>query len=261
MFRHVANYHLKHGQLWRCPVSWCTQWKGTPQNCIGHIRMDLFGASYGESGNLGRWLPPWTATREMWRVALNATVSGVLMDALLFSRSGMPLAHCYCVFGVGGAHVSLHGSFISHLRAFTVVGSQTGLGTIVFKAGGFCSAARSVSPEVVGMSPHIVNLAGRCLHVPRHSPPPLRLPRLFRNWSLVCACLGGVPLCRRSIFSCQNITDKDFIPSRLQISVYVGRDAGIYGFSHLFGLPFSMPRSGCNFFGGFGYEDGRRSQR
>ena len=39
MFRHVANYHLKLGQLWRCPVSWCTQWKGTPQDCINHIRL------------------------------------------------------------------------------------------------------------------------------------------------------------------------------------------------------------------------------
>ena len=38
MFRHVATYHLELGQLWRCPVSWCTQWKGTPQDCIDHIR-------------------------------------------------------------------------------------------------------------------------------------------------------------------------------------------------------------------------------
>ena len=34
---HVSNYHLDLGQLWRCPVSWCTQWKETPRNYIDHI--------------------------------------------------------------------------------------------------------------------------------------------------------------------------------------------------------------------------------
>ena len=38
MARHVPSFHLDLGQLWRCPVSWCTQWKGTPQDCIDHIR-------------------------------------------------------------------------------------------------------------------------------------------------------------------------------------------------------------------------------
>ena len=38
MYRHVVTYHLDLGQLWRCPVSWCTVWKGTPQNCMDHIR-------------------------------------------------------------------------------------------------------------------------------------------------------------------------------------------------------------------------------
>ena len=38
MVCHVSSFHLDLGQLWRCPVSWCTQWKGTPQDCIDHIR-------------------------------------------------------------------------------------------------------------------------------------------------------------------------------------------------------------------------------
>ena len=32
MYRHVARFHLDLAQLWRCPVSWCTVWKGTPQD-------------------------------------------------------------------------------------------------------------------------------------------------------------------------------------------------------------------------------------
>ena len=38
MYRHVAKFHLDLAQLWRCPVSWCTVWKGTPQDCMDHIR-------------------------------------------------------------------------------------------------------------------------------------------------------------------------------------------------------------------------------
>ena len=37
MGRHVVNYHLDLAQLWRCPVSWCTQWNGTPQDCVAHL--------------------------------------------------------------------------------------------------------------------------------------------------------------------------------------------------------------------------------
>ena len=65
------------------------------------------------------------------------------------------------------------------------------------------------------VSPHVVSLAGRCLHMPRQCPPPLRLPRLFQHRFLVCACAGAshsapIDLCL------PDLADKDFIPSRLQ---------------------------------------------
>ena len=31
MYRHVARLHLDLVQLWRCPVAWCTTWKGSPR--------------------------------------------------------------------------------------------------------------------------------------------------------------------------------------------------------------------------------------
>ena len=37
MFRHVARCHLDLAQLWRCPVLWCTAWKGTPQDLMDHV--------------------------------------------------------------------------------------------------------------------------------------------------------------------------------------------------------------------------------
>ena len=38
MYRHVARFHMDLAQLWWCPVSWCTVWKGTPQDCMDHVR-------------------------------------------------------------------------------------------------------------------------------------------------------------------------------------------------------------------------------
>ena len=38
MYRHVAKFHLDLAQLWRCPVFWCTMCKGTPQDCMDHVR-------------------------------------------------------------------------------------------------------------------------------------------------------------------------------------------------------------------------------
>ena len=37
MYCHVSRRHLKLAQLWRCPVSWCTVWRGTPQDLMDYI--------------------------------------------------------------------------------------------------------------------------------------------------------------------------------------------------------------------------------
>ena len=102
MARYVANYHLELAQLWRCPVSWCTQWKDMPQDCVDHIRLAHAVPATVKAANLGRWFPPWTVSRETWREALKSTVSGVSTDALLFSQNCTPLAHRYRVFGREG---------------------------------------------------------------------------------------------------------------------------------------------------------------
>ena len=67
--RHVSTYHLDLGQLWRYPVSSCSQWKGTPQDCSDYIcARDLMGISV-KIANLGKWFPPWTVTRSVWNTA------------------------------------------------------------------------------------------------------------------------------------------------------------------------------------------------
>ena len=59
--------HLYHvWQLWRCPVSWCTIWKGTAQDCVDHVRKAHDTPIFVKAANLARWFPPWTVTREQW---------------------------------------------------------------------------------------------------------------------------------------------------------------------------------------------------
>ena len=61
---HVALYHLDLAQLWRCPVDWCPVWKGTSQECVDHMRKAHNTPISVKAGNLARWFPPWTVTRE-----------------------------------------------------------------------------------------------------------------------------------------------------------------------------------------------------
>ena len=53
--KHIAFYHLELAQLWRCPVMWCTVWKGTAQDCIDHMRGThkvLLSVKAGEFGQV-----------------------------------------------------------------------------------------------------------------------------------------------------------------------------------------------------------------
>ena len=112
MGRHVANYHLDLAQLWHCPVSWCTQWKGTPQDCVAHLQQAHAVPHTVRAASLGKWFPPKTVSREKWGESLQPHVSGVSMDILLFSERGAPLIHHYHVFGGGSAHNSLRWNYM-----------------------------------------------------------------------------------------------------------------------------------------------------
>ena len=89
--KHVALYHLDLAQLWRCSVAWCPVWKETSQNCVDHMRRAHNTPVTVKAGNLARWFPPWTVTREQWHSMSRPSVSGIAIDTFLFSRIGMPL--------------------------------------------------------------------------------------------------------------------------------------------------------------------------
>ena len=113
MYRHVAKFHLDLAQLWRCSVSWCTVWKGTPQDCMDHLREAHDVPWISKTANIEKYVPPWTVRREFWTDALRPEHSGISADIMLFSDLGMSLAHHYRIHRFGLPHVAfwagLHG--------------------------------------------------------------------------------------------------------------------------------------------------------
>ena len=81
MYRHVSTYHLDLGQL--CPVSWCTMWKGTPQDCMDHVQGAHDVPSDIKSASLEKFFPPWTVQHQIWVDALKPCHSGVSTDVLI----------------------------------------------------------------------------------------------------------------------------------------------------------------------------------
>ena len=71
-----------------------------------------------KAGNLDRWFPPWTVTREQWHNMSRPSVSGIAIDTFLFSRIGMPLFHRYRVFDCLGAHPAFRGPYMTRLFDF-----------------------------------------------------------------------------------------------------------------------------------------------
>ena len=116
----MATYHLELAQLCRCPVSWCTVWKGTPQYSMDNLRLAHAVPAAVKTANLGRWFPPWTVRRQTWSDALKPSNSGISTDVLLFSEHGHALVHHYRVFQKGTSHVSLRGNYLTRLRTFVI---------------------------------------------------------------------------------------------------------------------------------------------
>ena len=117
MARHVSIYHLDLGHLWRCPVSWCTRWKGAPHDYIDHIRMTHHVGVSDKTANLGKWFPPWTVMRAAER-DVEAECVGHIHQRGAVQRAWGPVGPSL----PGGnfvAHASLRGSFMIYLLYFT----------------------------------------------------------------------------------------------------------------------------------------------
>ena len=101
MYRHVARLHLDLVQLWRCPIAWCTTWKGSPQDCLEHLRSGHDAPWITKTASIEKYAPPWTVRRELWTDSLRVENSGISTDMLLFSEVGMALTQHYRVYKGG----------------------------------------------------------------------------------------------------------------------------------------------------------------
>ena len=116
MYRHVAPLHLDVAQLWQCPVSWCTVWKGTPQDSMDHLRGTHNVPGEVKSACLEKFLLPWTVSRKLWSDSLSAQHSGISTDMLLFSDIHLSLVHHYRVHKHGLPHIAFRRNYLLKLH-------------------------------------------------------------------------------------------------------------------------------------------------
>ena len=117
MYRHVARLHLDLVQLWRCPIAWCTTWKGSPQDCLEHVRSGHDAPWVEKTASIEKYAPPWTVRRQLWIDSLRIEHSGISTDMLLFSEVGMPLTQHYHVYKGGLPHAVFRTDYLPRLRA------------------------------------------------------------------------------------------------------------------------------------------------
>ena len=98
------GFHLDLVQLWRCPIAWCTTWKGSPQDCLEHVRSGHDAPWVEKTASIERYAPPWTVSRQLWMDSLRIEHSGISTDMLLFSEVGMPRTQHYRVYKGGLPH-------------------------------------------------------------------------------------------------------------------------------------------------------------
>ena len=120
-YRHIAKFHLDLAQLLRCPVSWCTVWKGTPQDCMDHVRGVHDVPWIVKTAAMEQFVPPWIVHRQVWSDSLKAGHSGISTDILLFSDINLSLVHHYRVHKRGLLHIAFRKDYLSKLRALLPV--------------------------------------------------------------------------------------------------------------------------------------------
>ena len=121
MYRHLARCHLQLAQLWRCPVPWCTIWKGTSQDLMSHIVLGHKVSGETKRACLQKLFPPWRQYVE----SLSPKRSGISNDVLLFSEVGLTLVHHYRVHSAGQPHAMFRGKYLAQLRLLLLTGTTT----------------------------------------------------------------------------------------------------------------------------------------
>ena len=126
MYRHVARLHLDLVQLWRCPIAWCTTWKGSPQDCLEHLRNGHDAPWISKTASIEKYVPPWTVRSQLWTDSLRVEHSGISTDMLLFSEVGLSSTQHYRVYRGGLPHAVFCTDYINRLRSLLQSSGQSG---------------------------------------------------------------------------------------------------------------------------------------
>ena len=204
MYQHVARFHLDLAQLWRCPVSWCTVWKGTPQDCIIRGAHDVPWEI--KSASLEKYLPPWTVTRKVWSDSLAAQHSGISTDVLLFSDIHLSLVHHYIIHKRGLLHIAFR---LSALLPLPAVPPAVGVVSPDFySSSSLCPAG---SPEAMDSSPRTTRRAFRHRRPVRVMEPPVEnIPVLMIQDPLAAAGVVVIDCCPPLLPVSMDISGVDF---------------------------------------------------
>ena len=174
MYRNVARFHFDLAQLWRCPVSWCTVWKGTPQDCMDHIRRAHDVPWEIKLASLVQYLPLWMVTRQVWSDSLTAQHSGISTDVLLFSDIHLSLVHHYRIHKRGLPHITFRRKYLSQLHALLPLQVfQPADGVVSPDSFSSGSLRPAESSEVVDKSPRTTRRAYRRRRPVRVMEPPI----------------------------------------------------------------------------------------
>ena len=158
--RHIIDYHLELGRLWRCPVEWCSVWKGTTQDCVDHLRVRHNVDTLVARKMLGKYFPPWTVTRETWHAVLYLGISDIATDIMLFHQHGRRLVHRYRIYRDPLPHVSLRGMVIRKLTAFANRVTVARLTNLHLETRAVCHTLSSFVPIAAVNSPVEPDLTG-----------------------------------------------------------------------------------------------------
>ena len=126
MYRHVARLHLDLVQQWRCPIAWCTTWKGSPQDCLEYLRNGHDAPWISKTASIEKYTPPWTVRGQLWTDSLRVEHSGISTDILLFSEVGLSLTQHYRVYRGGLPHAVFRTDYINRLRSLLRSSGQSG---------------------------------------------------------------------------------------------------------------------------------------
>ena len=105
---------MELAQLWRCPVMWCTVWKGTAQDCVDHLRRTHDVPQVVKAANLARYFPPWTVTRGQWSEMTRPSISGVVIDTPHWG----PVVSSLSDHQSYGTHAAFRGTYMRWLHTF-----------------------------------------------------------------------------------------------------------------------------------------------